>query len=79
MQRSVEVLVPATITGSGKRRIQQQCHSCSFVKEQEETIAPGSPVYNADGVYIGSVTYSSGSSDSFGGGDCGGGGASGGW
>jgi uncharacterized protein len=85
IQCSVEVLVPASINGSGKRRIQQQCHSCSFVKEQEETIAPGSPVYNADGVYIGSVTYSSGSSDSFGGGDCGGGGggdgggAGGGW
>jgi uncharacterized protein len=80
MQRSVEVLVPATMTESGKRRIQQQCHSCLLVKEQAETIAPGSPVYNADGVYIGSVTYSSSSSDSFGGGDSGGGGgASGGW
>ncbi|WP_310481409.1 TPM domain-containing protein [Chamaesiphon sp. VAR_48_metabat_403] len=79
MQRSEEVLVPATITAPGKRRIHQQCHSCLLVKEQVETIAPGSPVYNADGVYIGSVTYSASSSDSFGGGDGGGGGASGGW
>jgi uncharacterized protein len=79
IQRSVAVLVPATITESGKRRIQKQCHCCSFVKEQEETIEPGSPVYNADGIYIDSITYSSSSSDSFGGGDGGGGGASGGW
>ncbi len=84
IQRSVEILVPATITKPGSRRIKQRCHSCLLVKEQEEKIAPGSPVYSADGVYIGSVTYSSGSSDSFGGGDSGGGGggdggAGGGW
>ena len=80
MERSVQIITPATRAKEGKRLIRRHCHACSLIQEHEEAIRPGYPVYNADGVYIDSAAYSSNSSNSFGGGSCdGGGGAGGGW
>jgi uncharacterized protein len=79
MTISKEVLQPATTAESGRRLIRQECCFCLLIAEQEEIIRPGKPIYNANGVYIDSVSSFS-SSDSFGGGTGDGGGvAGGGW
>jgi uncharacterized protein len=82
MRISKEILRPATMLKEGKRLIRQECCFCSLVEEQEETISPGQPIYNADGIYIDSVSSlgSSNDTNSFGGGTGeGGGGGGGGW
>lgn len=77
VERTSEVLEPATYTRNGKRLVIDKCHCCSYCEEREGLIFWSNYSYGSYGDSGGGSW--GGDSGGFGGGDSGGGGDGGGW